>query len=390
MVIANPAKIDLLFMRGVSAIACGFILVGLAFSWEEAFGCSCLPPPPAIKGARELAEWRTRGVSAIFEGTVEDLAIKSPLLEAPAGKFVSASLEQTTPIMLVSFRVSRWYRGGHQETVQIETGLGGGDCGFPFEPSGQYLVYADKSESGRLSTGICTGTALLEESEANLAYLRGEAVVPDNPHSLPKAGSRVCVRIIKGGSSHSGDETDDRLWLYRVGHKSPIPSEELQAEKKGNYCSTNIGDGDYYLAFTEIVEDSPVSFLFYPGVTDASQAQTIIVGSGQSSDITFSIPYQQTFSVSGAVTTLHASHPPKGVKVILINADQGLVPLPYLQDVGPDGTFTLARVLPGRYWAFAGFESDSEGPESSKWLTRKTELIVDGNVSAVSLTLMRN
>jgi hypothetical protein len=63
---------------------------------------------------------------------VEASEMKSPLLEASAGDIVPANLEQSTPVMLVSFSVSRSYRGVRQQHVQIETGLGGGDCGFPF------------------------------------------------------------------------------------------------------------------------------------------------------------------------------------------------------------------------------------------------------------------
>jgi len=41
-------------------------------------------------------------------------------------------------------------------TVEVWTGSGGGDCGFAFEESKSYLVYAHVGEDGAMSTDICT------------------------------------------------------------------------------------------------------------------------------------------------------------------------------------------------------------------------------------------
>lgn len=370
---------------------CVSFIISLGLSSEVAFACSCVPPPPGIKTPRELAEWRTQGVSAIFEGTVQGLEIKSQLLEASAGDVVPANLEETTPVMQVSFSVSRSYRGVQQQNVQVETGLGGGDCGFRFEKGKRYLVYAYKNDSGRLSTGICTATALLDESQANIAYLRGEAMVPDVPRSSSQSGSKLCARIIKNEASDSREDVDDKVWLFRVGSTSPIPSEELELSDKGSFCAANLDFGEYHLVFAEIAAESPVSFLYYPGVMSVSQATPIVIKPGQSSpDIVFTIPTQQTFSVAGVVSTPNNSHQPAETKVILISADQPFLALAYAQDVAPDGTFLFSRVLPGRYWAFVDVDSDSTDSGRPKWLTRKTELVIDGNVSHFSVPLIPN
>ena len=88
-----------------------------------------------------------------------------------------ADLAEDPPVMQISFDVSRSYRGARQKNVRIRTGVGAGDCGFQFEVGKQYLVYAFADESGQLSTGICSGTALLEKNQANLSYLREAARV---------------------------------------------------------------------------------------------------------------------------------------------------------------------------------------------------------------------
>ena len=99
--------------------------------------------------------------------------------------------------MLISCDVSRSYRGAPEKRVRIRTGLGGGDCGFHFEVGEHYLVYASAGDSGQLSTGICSGTALLEESQANLSYLRGEPVVPQSlERHTPLEGGKLCGRVV--------------------------------------------------------------------------------------------------------------------------------------------------------------------------------------------------
>jgi hypothetical protein len=117
-----------------------------------------------------LAERTAKGSDAIFEGRVDRAELKWAFLEAKVGDVIPADIEGP-PFMQVSFDVSRSYRGAQTKNIRIKTGVGGGDCGFDFEVGKQYLGYAFADESGDLSTGICNGTALLEESRANLTYL---------------------------------------------------------------------------------------------------------------------------------------------------------------------------------------------------------------------------
>jgi hypothetical protein len=66
------------------------------------------------------------------------------------------------------------------EVIEVETGMGGGDCGFDIEIGQSYLVDAGHyGENGQLSTGICSATQperkttnLLREVRAILAHRR--------------------------------------------------------------------------------------------------------------------------------------------------------------------------------------------------------------------------
>ncbi len=51
-----------------------------------------------------------------------------------------------------------------QHEIEIATGFGGGDCGYPFQVGMDYIVYAYKNAQGRLETGICSRTRPLAQA----------------------------------------------------------------------------------------------------------------------------------------------------------------------------------------------------------------------------------
>lgn len=156
-------------------------VLALALNSAPTLGCSCVQPPPDTETARDLAEWRAARSDAIFEGRVENIDLKWALMEAKVGTLIPADIEDdNSPEMQVSFDVSRSYRGEQQKNIRIRTGVGGGDCGYDFQLSEQYLVYAVSREPGKLSSGICSGTALVDERKADVSYLRGEPIVSEN------------------------------------------------------------------------------------------------------------------------------------------------------------------------------------------------------------------
>jgi hypothetical protein len=63
---------------------------------------------------------------------------------------------------VVTFEVSVYWKGVSGKRVDVVTGFGGGDCGYPFRIDEEYRVWAqlahDGSAKGRLETGICTRT----------------------------------------------------------------------------------------------------------------------------------------------------------------------------------------------------------------------------------------
>ncbi len=88
----------------------------------------------------------------------------------------------------VTFRIAEPFNGldPKRQEIVIETGLGGGDCGYPFTRGRDYIVYASKDPNGALSTGICSPTRALVDAAEDLAYF----------HQLPKAQSTSEVRVL--------------------------------------------------------------------------------------------------------------------------------------------------------------------------------------------------
>jgi hypothetical protein len=63
---------------------------------------------------------------------------------------------EAVPSRVASFHVETSWKGVLADSVvQVWTGLGGGDCGFGFEPEHRYLVFAHGPD---LRTGICDRT----------------------------------------------------------------------------------------------------------------------------------------------------------------------------------------------------------------------------------------
>ncbi len=62
----------------------------------------------------------------------------------------------------VTFRVMQWWKtDAFTESVELRTGFGGGDCGYPVEVGKSYLVYARRDLRNQLVFGICGRTAAL-------------------------------------------------------------------------------------------------------------------------------------------------------------------------------------------------------------------------------------
>ena len=358
------------------------VILGLTLSPAPVFCCTCSASPKEVKTASELSVW-TRS-DAIFEGKVESVELRWKLKDAQIGDVIptaTADLDQYGPVILVSLEILHFYRGDRRRFVSLSTGLGGGDCGFDFEVGKQYLVYAFKDDTGELSTNICTRTKRMEKSRGYSAYLRGKHVAQAANKETSTTTSKLCGRVVPTDATGS---IDSLVLLVRVGSKSPVPNSEAGPDSDGSFCVTDIDPGKYHLLFVNRIEEALRSFVYFPGVTDPTEATAIVIPGHTPSDLVFNIPAQATFSVSGKVSNSHNPELPAKVKVMLMNASQPL--LAHTADTATTGSFVFNQVLPGEYWAIVTVDASVE----SKWSTRKALVEVGGDIAQLSLELIPN
>lgn len=351
----------------------------LLVTGRPALGCTCVPLPTGVTAASDVAAWRAEHIDAIFAGKVVSIKLNWKLLDAKIGDLVPADLEHENPTLDVQIDVSKSYRGNQQARVKLKTGLGGGDCGFGFQIDKEYLVYASKDETGALATSICTGTDLLEDSGANLAYLRGEDPETVQAKSRSPNGT-ICGQLILPQTVNT---EDSQVLLLRDGDGSPVPVESADPAEDGSFCIEEIPIGKYVLLFVHGAVDAPSTFAYYPGVVNRTNATTIELSATRlHPSLKFDVPHQQTYSVSGTVSSAENSGLLSESKVMLFSMSQPSLALAYGQDVAENGSFTFSQVLPGEYWAIVSVDGNGT------WWTRKVKVTVAGNVGNLALQLV--
>ncbi len=194
------------------------ILVVLTGATSMAHACSC---------ARLLSKgcdksWDSGGI--VFAGTVTAKTLSGETSS-------SGGYKRMDSVYAFHFSDVEMFRGNpaHDKDLVVYTGMGGGDCGYPFQTGTRYLVYASAG-NGQLMTGICSSTApeiTAGSAIKELRALRDTGHVDDlfgNINEAPK-GSRyedlveshplagVAVRVI-GSRGQVFATTSDAHGIY--------------------------------------------------------------------------------------------------------------------------------------------------------------------------------
>jgi 5-hydroxyisourate hydrolase-like protein (transthyretin family) len=207
------------------------ILVLLAFFAIPGWTCSCAVSQlgnPACQAA-----WKH---DAVFTGTVEDIS-DPPLPTVVTGPAAPPNFPQWK----VRFRIAEALRGiePKQPEIIVETGLGGGDCGYSFQRGLTYIVYASKKPGGGFSTGICTPTRLAEDAADDLKYFHGLAQAP------PTAEIRVQVFDVYG--KRQAQELA-ALPGAAITIDGPGGQRTAAADTSGRHVFAGLPDGEYKIA----------------------------------------------------------------------------------------------------------------------------------------------
>jgi len=187
----------------------------MALSADSVFACSCL----------ERAPCQAYGdASAVFVGTVID----SRIITVKQGNY-----ERTKRVIRLS--ADSPFRGVKSSEVEVTTGLGGGDCGFEFVQSQQYLVYASEHE-GKLYTGICSRTRSISRAAEDLSYIRGLATA--------KPGATIIGKVFRNRRSKSGGYENLPLADIKVMIEGQMKT-EIKTDVKGQFRVEGLPAGPY-------------------------------------------------------------------------------------------------------------------------------------------------
>ena len=130
----------------------------LLLAFDVAAACSCVPPrsPCNYYG----------GAAAIFVGRAVGAAQQRSIVDEQGNKI-------TFDVGTIRLLVLENFKGASDYEVEINSGTGGGDCGYWFRRNETYLVYAYFLPDGKkLTTNICTRTRPLSHANEDLEYLR--------------------------------------------------------------------------------------------------------------------------------------------------------------------------------------------------------------------------
>jgi hypothetical protein len=134
---------------------------------------------------------------------------------------------------------------GRGKRVGIRTGMGGGDCGYPFQRAESYVVYAYENKDGLLIANICSRTATVDRAQSDLAYLL----------SLPNSGPFGYIYGVAGNGEGAGRVDQAlRMWLpsgipgVTITLIGPGKSERLVTGVDGSFRFDHLSPGEYKVA----------------------------------------------------------------------------------------------------------------------------------------------
>jgi hypothetical protein len=341
-------------------------------------------------------------VGLIFEGKVIKQELHRGSVGAPS---TAMSMTDASQFRMVSFAVTRVFRGNEQNHVSVFTGLGGGDCGYDFQTGQTYLVYASRGQAGSWFTSICSGTNAIEDAGTAIRFVAGEKPTAEDLLSpeeyrkqyiekvLPKRTGSVCGQVLKpDGTPLKGAIV--KLWELR---EDDLPSRSAEdpntSTDDGRFCIEHADPGGYLLTAESSDFDHDARYMvFYPGVSSREQAIQLDINPGvRLPDVRLTTFHEPLYTIRIRVAT------PDGTRLSYKNGCGILVdseyrdPLSYhISNMLKEDSYTFVYNVPaGKYVITTYFQPNFEGgeakpfPEASKWKQARQEVIVRGNTEAV-------
>lgn len=181
------------------------ICIGLHQFGIQLFACSCAGTISGKHACNDAVLY-----DAVFTGKVAHIE--------HVFHFVAANAGHET--LHVAFEDVEVFRGAVRtgREIDLETGSGGGDCGYHFVQGMSYIVYASRMKDGSLWTGICSLTRPVSMAQEDITYFRSLQTRPLKGWVLgtvwirkasgeQSAEGAIGVRVVTTGTDGSTKET---------------------------------------------------------------------------------------------------------------------------------------------------------------------------------------
>ena len=287
------------------------IVMCFCFASQTANACTCIGVGSACEA------YGTAG--AVFVGTVVSVREKER-----AKDIATARAEGDWGSRTYKFSVEQPYLGVAGTEVEVLTGSGGGDCGYPFAIGQRYLVYANRGKTN-LITSICTRTKPFIEANEDLAFL--------GTLSSASAGATIFGRVLQREQKKDIGVSGPDVFITLEGEEN----KEVRPDTEGNFRVSGLRPGKYKVK------------LHLPDALTAYQAEkeVTVADRGCASHLWYVTDNGQ---VTGRVIDIYGQ-PVARILVSLVrpDADPRTADDVRLEKTDDDGRFKFSAVARGRY-----------------------------------------
>jgi hypothetical protein len=199
----------------------------ILFCLKDADACSCRESKPPCGGINKT--------SIVFSGEVLDVTVH------PEER--TEAFKDNMPFIGVKAQVKvlEAFSNLTAKNLIVETGTGGGDCGFDFKAGEKYLIYAYEFK-GRIITTICSRTKALSKAQNDVEILREL-----------KAKQPVKSRIFGNTTILKSEDSDsvDSLPKVKITAKNEAGKTfTTETDSAGNYRIIGLPAGTYKIQAT--------------------------------------------------------------------------------------------------------------------------------------------
>jgi len=294
-------------------------------------GCTCF-----TAGTGSVEKCLPLGDGPLFVGTVTEI-IKLPWTEKP----------QFLRTRQVRLQVDEVFAGAKPGDMQVFTGEGNGDCGFPFEVGQQYLVSGDRDEQGRILVGICSGTVHVREAVAVLPQLRARR---DKQKVASAYGVLSSYQRRFGGKYPLFDSEEASLPNVVVTAKRGEVVYEAVTNSEGTFTFYDLPAGTY-----SFDAKLPKGWEIGDYIGDSSRPEPVKLAAGACYEAALTV--FPSGSIEGAIID-DSGKPQEYVNVTLVPADRPPQNFDGPWEGAGDGKFRFDHVAPGRYLLVANARNE--------------------------------